>query len=289
VNSVLGSLGHHVSAPAPVAAAAAGQHVSLPTGTTLTFVLGNSPVANAPAPVAAVRQTASAVPNAAPVATAGQHWWMCRYKDLKDPSKPALGSLMYYALFPTSEPLPGGLNAHYNAYIQQNYKIVDKNNAGNGFCQRYSDDATARTYSMNLMIKEWTAGSMQPVQVAWSDTPAENAATAARTPAPTPRPAATGGSFIACATSGGAGIDTYVTGVFQTTRVKHTPSGGNLVDQAILDDFYAYLKQKGYNFKPGSNYGCAVKPTEAEAKADEQKRTSGCSSCGKVVDTGWKE
>ena len=74
--------------------------------------------------------------------------------------------------------------------------------------------------------------------------------------APAPGPAASasgsavssaGAPFISCATSGGAGIDTYLTGVFQTTRpIKHLPSGGDLVDQSILDDFYAYLKQKGY-------------------------------------------
>jgi hypothetical protein len=84
-------------------------------------------------------------------------------------------------------------------------------------------------------------------------------------------------------------MDTYLTGAFQTSRVKHSPSGGNLVDQSILDNFYAYLKQKGYTFKPGSNYGCAVKPTAAEATADETKRQSGCSNCGKIVETGWTE
>jgi len=95
--------------------------------------------------------------------------------------------------------------------------------------------------------------------------------------------------FIICATSGGPGVDTYLTGAFQTTRVRHTPSGGNLVDQSILDHFYAYLTQRGYKFRPGSNYGCAVKPTEAEAREDEKKRQSGCSNCGKIVETGWKE
>jgi hypothetical protein len=45
VGSMLGGFGHHVSAPASVAAAATGQHVFVPTGTTLTFVLGQSPAA----------------------------------------------------------------------------------------------------------------------------------------------------------------------------------------------------------------------------------------------------
>jgi hypothetical protein len=223
-------------------------------------------------------------------APTGQHWWMCRYKDVKDPARPAAGSLMYYALLPSSAPVPGDLNAHFNAYIQQSYKIVDKNNAGNGFCQRYSDNAAGRAFSMDMMVKQWASANMQTVQVPWTDTPGEDAAIDTRSAATAPAPAAPAGApFIICATSGGAGIDTYLTGAFQTTRVRRMPSGGNLVDQAILNDFYAYLTQKGYKFKPGSNYGCAVKPTEAEAKADEQKRQSGCSTCGKVVETGWTE
>lgn len=104
--------------------------------------------------------------------------------------------------------------------------------------------------------------------------------------------AAGGGPFIACSTSGGAKINTYITGVFRTSHpVKYLPSGGYLVDQSVLDRFYAYLTKKGYNFKPGSNYGCVVEPTEALAKAAEHKRyeSGGCSNCGKVVETGWKD
>jgi hypothetical protein len=74
--------------------------------------------------------------------------------------------------------------------------------------------------------------------------------------------------------------------------VKHLPNGGNLVDQSVLDRFYAYLTQKGYTFKPGSNYGCDVKPTEAEARVAQHKRAyegGACSTCGKVEETGWKD
>jgi hypothetical protein len=74
--------------------------------------------------------------------------------------------------------------------------------------------------------------------------------------------------------------------------VRHLANGRNIVNQSILDAFYAYLKQQGYNFKPGSNYGCDVSPTEAAAKAAQHKRAyegGGCSTCGKIVKTGWKE
>lgn len=83
----------------------------------------------------------------------------------------------------------------------------------------------------------------------FADTPAEAAAANA-----VPLGASTGGPFISCSPSGSAGIDTYLTGVFEATRpVRHLPNEGNIVDQSILDAFYASLKQQGYNFKPGSN------------------------------------
>ncbi len=67
--------------------------------------------------------------------------------------------------------------------------------------------------------------------------------------------------FISCSTSGGAGIDTYFTSVFQTVLKLKPPRGpgsgaffvnGKTIDpasiQVILDHFYTYLTQKGYKF-----------------------------------------
>jgi hypothetical protein len=100
--------------------------------------------------------------------------------------------------------------------------------------------------------------------------------------------------FISCSTSGGAGIDTYYTGVFQigTARVSQRGVLVSAESQSVLDHFYAYLTQKGYKFSPGSASACDIKPTEAEAKAAQHKRAyegGGCSTCGKVVETGWKD
>src|SRR5580704_15491433 len=79
--------------------------------------------------------------------------------------------------------------------------------------------------------------------------PMASAASAPEAAAPRPTAASNGGPFIACSTSGGAGIDTYITGVFRTAYpVKYLPSGGYLVDQSVLDRFYAYLTKKGYHF-----------------------------------------
>jgi len=72
------------------------------------------------------------------------------------------------------------------------------------------------------------------------------------------------------------------------------PNGAKIVDQSILSDFYAYLTQKGYTFKSGSNQGCDVSPTLAAAQAAQHTRIHGgagsCGYCGnKVVETGWTE
>ena len=113
--------------------------------------------------------------------------------------------------------------------------------------------------------------------------------------------------FISCSTSGSAGVDTYYTGVFEIGakpgRSPHPPNtpgayiGGTwmvpaVLPQTVLDDFQAYLTQKGYKFKPGSSSACDVTPTAVATQAAQHKRAyegGGCSTCGKVVETGWKE
>jgi hypothetical protein len=135
--------------------------------------------------------------------------------------------------------------------------------------------------------------------MAASTTPAPTAAATSAAPASSLAAASTGGQFIFCYTSAEVGIDTYFTGVFQTTRIKNGPPNGRYhVDQSIPNDFYAYLQQKGYKFKSGGNGGgCVVKRTEADANAAQHATAYGgpgflgvsCCGYGKVVETGWKE
>ena len=137
------------------------------------------------------------------------------------------------------------------------------------------------------------------VPVDWTDTPAQaaaaNAATASAAAAAQATAAHPAAPFISCSTSGGGGFDIYVTGIFQTTKpVRHLPNGARIVDQSVLDDFNAYLTQKGYKFKPGSNQGCDVSTSEAAAQTAQQTRIHGgpgsCGFCGnKVVETWWKD
>jgi hypothetical protein len=262
------------------------------------------------------QQSATAQPQPAgsssqPAGVPGQHWWLCQYFDQKDPNKPELGSRRYFSLLPSNAPLDAEHSKDFIAYVQRNYKLTDiarnpsgyYNGTAGGYCNRISDAAAARTNSMDSLQKQWSSSTpkIEAIEVNFAATLAQAAIVTATPTTPTtpaaavPRPTtpATGGPFISCSTGGGEGVDTYLTGVFQTTRpVKHSPSGGNLVDQSVLDDFYAYLKQKGYTFKPGSNYGCDVTPTEAGTKAAQHKRAyegGGCSTCGKIVETGWKD
>lgn len=124
--------------------------------------------------------------------------------------------------------------------------------------------------------------------------------------APQSLPAQSATFFISCSTLQDGGIDTYYTGVFEigakpgSGKIVANAPGANIggrwmipavLSASVLDHFQAYLTQKGYKFKPGSSSACDVKPTEAETKAAQHKRAyegGGCSSCGKVVETGWK-
>lgn len=223
------------------------------------------------------------------------------------------------------------LNAAWKQYVVAAYHVSDPNAYGGcqavagALAQQEmvvtSAEANYKRLGAEVVHVNWTSAPGQTLSAPTPSpanatsapaSPAQSAAAPAANPAPNPAPVArpvpspapaapatvstapsTGGSFIACSTSGGAGIDTYLTGVFQTAKpVPQRPNGGYLVDQAILDRFYAYLTQKGYNFKPGSNYACAVGRTEVEAEAAKHKRYyegGGCSTCGKTVETGWKD
>lgn len=184
MHSLGGAFAHHVNAPAGISAIATGHRVLLPLGTTLNFVLSQPPasspaISGAPASTAGQPTVASAAPASAPpsgpaaAAAQGQHWWMCRYPDPKDPSKPALGSFMYYALIPSNGDI--SQNAHFNGYVQQNYKVTNSGNSGMGFCRRFSDDAATRANSMDMMLKQWASSHIEAINVKWADTPAEDA------------------------------------------------------------------------------------------------------------------
>ena len=68
MNSALAGLGHHVNAPTGTAPVATGQQVTLPRGTTVTFVLAQRP---APSPVVSAAQPAIASPAPAPSTASG--------------------------------------------------------------------------------------------------------------------------------------------------------------------------------------------------------------------------
>lgn len=186
MNSMLARSGHHVNAPAAATAVASGQRVVLPPGATLSVVLSQPAAANPSAvaanPVSAGPMVASSgpAPNSVsghPTAAApGEHWWLCRYVDLKDPSKAVAGSRVYFAVLPSSAAFLNDHGKHFNAYVQQNYKINDPNSAGKGFCTRVSDDAAARANSMDMLQKQWRSSNMEPIQVTYADTPVQDAA-----------------------------------------------------------------------------------------------------------------
>ena len=311
VGSMLGSFGRPVrTPPAAATAIATGQRVVLPPGTSLTFTLtapptpaaaqpapaAAPPVANftssAPAPAAApahapTTTTAAATPYAFPA-----YYTLCRYQGQQD------GHFVVYVT-PIIHTNSGAsdISTAFNEYFAAHYDTM-KILQGSGYCRTVSSSADQQAYTLSQLEKQWADSKTVVTHLTWTGTPEEiaeaNAQAAAHAPPPiVPVTQTPGGPWISCATSEDGGINKYLTGVFQTKKpVKHWPNGGNTVDQSVMDDFYAYLKSKGYTFKPGTNFGCDVSATEAAAKAAQHKRHyegGGCSTCGKTVETGWTE
>ena len=188
VNSVLGGFGRHVNAPAATTAIATGQRVVLPLGTALNFVMTQpaaTATAAAPAPAAAAASAAPAMSAvSAPVATAGQHWWVCRYQDKKNPANAALGSVMYYAVLPADPAFPDDHFKKFNLYVQQNYKIMDPDTLDPGFCRRVSDDAAARANSMDMFVKQWKSSNIDPIPVNFTNGSGSGRVASPTSPAP---------------------------------------------------------------------------------------------------------
>jgi hypothetical protein len=310
---MLGSFGHHVKPSAGVTAVAMGQHVILPPGTTLTFALSQplAPGSGSPgAPASPGGQPA--IPSAAPaptgasgsvIAAAGQEWWMCQYKDVKDRLKPELGNIRYYALFSSSETLAGGphgMDIHFNAYVPQNYKINDPNKAG-GYCDRISNDAPGREYSMNLLLKQWTSSNDEPIHVSWTDTPAENAAIEARTKSADTALVAAGPvlganqSYTICYSDPDAPV-VYLSEVFASSAPVNTGHCGNCAAQrnaeyANSTTFQAFLKKK-YGSSSAASCAQGFMPSAAGLNAAQNRKQSVEDTAkrnkAQIIETGWK-
>lgn len=208
---------------------------------------------------------------------------------------------MYYSLFPSAQPVSGPWVLNWVAYLKQNHYNTDASGGTSsdprlaGGCTVAQNDPAGQAYMMDTMLKQWARDKSDTVDAHWNGLPVSAAPAEASTAAPAaPAVAASGGGyFMSCSTSGGAGIDTYYTGVFPIKTAKRSPNGfwGSPESQPALDKFYAYLTQKGYTFKPGSSSGCDIGNTEAAAQAAQHKRAyegGGCPTCGKIVETGWK-
>jgi hypothetical protein len=297
INSVIGEFGHHVNSPAASAATAiaTGQRVVLPSGTTLNFVLDASAAPPAARPVvnyaAPAQMTAAAA--SAPL-SAQAYYTLCRYQGQQDGHP-----VIYVAPIIHTDHGASDISQDFNIYMKANYDI-NKIQQGSGYCRTVSNSPDQQAFTLQQLDKQWADSKTVVTRLTWTDSPSEMAAANAKlkAAAAVASAATAGGPFISCSTGSGPGVDTYFTGIFQTTRpIRHMPNGANIVDASILDDFYAYLKQKGYNFKPGSAEGCDVKPTEEATKAAQHTRAYGgggglgvnCCGNGKVVETGWKE
>lgn len=253
--------------------------------------VGTSAPTSATTPASAATQTS--MPAAAPV-SAQPYYTLCRYQGQQDGHP-----VIYVAPIIHTDHGASDISLDFNRFMKANYDI-DRIQQGGGYCRTVSNSPDQRAYTMSQLDKQWAASKTVVTRLTWTDSPSEIAATNTKLSAAAAAASAAtaGGPYLSCSTGSGPGVDTYFTGVFQTTRpVRHMPNGANIVDPSILNDFYAYLKQNGYNFKPGSNGSCDVKPTEEAVKAAQHLRAYGgngglgvnCCGNGKVVETGWKD
>jgi hypothetical protein len=310
VGSVLGGLGHHVSAPASAAASATGQHVSLPTGTTLTFVLDNPPASNAastpPATPAAqpapVQQTAYAAP--AP----GHDPYLCMYYGQKDAHPITYVSPMVYTGAPPSQ-------AFFN-YLKTTYDLSKIQHAA-GHCDRYSSDPATQANSVDMLEKQWAASKTEVIHINWTNSPAENAAATAKlaseaTAAAVPT-AAANQNYVFCHSAWAPGTKAeaaatvmYVSDIFPadmppplTPKPGHPlPANANGAQinrtYALQTSFFAFL-QKQYGYKSGNypvdcrtGYPPTVAGLQNAEKYKQQFEDEAKRNRGQIVETGWK-
>lgn len=247
----------------------------------------------------AVTSTATSAPAATPASQPGAasvsqpYYTLCRYQGQQDGHP-----VVYVAPIIHTDHGASDISMDFNKFMKTNYDIA-KIQQGGGYCRTVSNSPDQQAYTMDQLDKQWAASKTVVTRLSWTDSPGEIAAANAKLSAAAAAASAAtaGGPYISCSTGSGPGVDTYFTGVFQTTRpIKHMPNGASIVDPSILSDFHAYLKQKGYNFKPGSNGSCDVKATEEATKTAQHLRAYGgngglgvnCCGNGKVVETGWK-
>lgn len=236
-----------------------------------------------------------------------QDWWMCSYQDVKDPYKPALGSRMYYTVFPADPASngPNGLNAHFNKYIQQNYKVHTDVSGAKNFCIRVFNDAASRANSMDMFRRQWASSNIESIRVGWTNTPAEDAAidaksaSAAAAAAVPTLPADQNYVFCHSAWAAGetmpAGSVMYVSEIFPAVMPPNADSARINRTNALQNAFFSFL-EKRYGYKDSSNYPvtCATTfpPTAGglQAAQDNKRQTEDGvrHQKGQVVETGWK-
>lgn len=329
VGSMLSGFGHHVKPATGVTAIAMGQRVVLPPGATLTFVLTQPPAApasaapGAPPPPSSQPMLASAASPPAPPAnsvaagTPGQNWWMCSFRDVKNPYKPALGSRMYYALVPSSNATaPARIGTHFTGYVRQNYKVTDNATAGAvgyGGCERFSNDPATRANSLDMLQKQWATSNIEGIPVAWSNTPAENAAIDAKLAGAASAAATASATLTAAAnqnyawcssewagTAGTmmpAGTVMYFSDVFPITPPPQpTQKAGNgsaqIAAQSLASTPFSAFLQKQYGYKNGVRCAVTYPPTLAglqnAQKYKQEFEDLARHNNGQVVETGWK-
>lgn len=295
VGSMLGGFGHHVSAPASVVAAATGQHVSLPTGTTLSFVLSQPPASGSAAP-SAVATAGAPTPQPAAASGSAQGSEVTAFYCL---TALTAQNIIYYS--PVEHrgqaSTQGEIENAFGAFLRKTYGI--------GVSTTCTEMSSSTPEADRQQKIDDYRTRYKVVETSWVYTPAGgpagNTATASANTASAGVGPALGPnqSYAFCYSSGYGESVVYFSDIFGASTPPPTGPGkgpvehmGNAVP-ALQVPFQAFL-QKKYGVKTSvfcfSNFNPT--PTGLKAAQDQKKQTESnlvSRSRGlQIVETGWK-
>jgi hypothetical protein len=264
----------------------------------LSFVLGATAPANAPAAPAATSaaSAANATPHpvAAPASGPGS-WYQCRSW-----GNNGTRQTVYVTPFIRTDAAASTINQAYYTYMHATYP-VDKLLQESDFCRAASADSGQRAFALSSQEKQWAASNppSEVIHIDWTYTPAQAAASTAAAAASEAPTAAANENYVLCSSDPDEPV-IYFSEIFaaEMPQSQGGPGKGGAQRNAsarFQSDFLSFL-QKNYSFKSGSNYpiGCAAtfKPTAAGLHAaqtrKQQMEDQYKQQKKQVVETGWK-
>ncbi|HKV52769.1 MAG TPA: hypothetical protein VJO52_16360 [Gemmatimonadaceae bacterium] len=286
MHAMLGGLGNH--APAAVSAIASGQQIVMPPGTTLTFILAQSPAPNSGAPPVSGSTTSSQpaaktpapapAPAAAPAPGQGS-WYLCTFSGFTSSRR-----VVYVSSYSHTGASATAVQSAWFNFVRQTYPVA-KLGSQKADCEAASSDPQTRAFSLSYEDTALADGKTDVTHVNWSYAAGE-VPPKAMTPADTATALQRGEFYLYCFSDQSAPI-VYFSEVFigKADSFRNPPDFGS-IGQAYL----VFLEQK-YAFKSASGlrpscFGWGNDPQTLGSKRYSEDRFKKANK--QIVETGWK-